>query len=74
MAVLEELQEVVLEGTIGSLIRANHSKEWDAKPLAYVLSVRDRVAGLPGEPQHLLRWAMFRARLQSSHYLRRIKL
>jgi hypothetical protein len=27
---------------------ANHSKEWDAKLLAYVLLKRNRVAGLPG--------------------------
>ena len=31
------------------LIKANHSKGWDAKPLAYVPQARDRVAGLPGE-------------------------
>ncbi len=30
------------------LIRANHSKGWDAKLLAYVLRRRNRVAGLPG--------------------------
>ena len=38
MAVLEHPERVVSEGTIRSLIRANHSKGWDAKPLAYVLS------------------------------------
>jgi hypothetical protein len=32
-----------------SLIKANHSKGWDAKPLAYVSNLRDMVAGLPGE-------------------------
>jgi hypothetical protein len=31
-----------------SLTRANHSKGWDAKPLAYVPRARDRAAGLPG--------------------------
>jgi hypothetical protein len=31
------------------LIKANHSKGWDAKPLAYVPRARDTVAGLPGE-------------------------
>jgi hypothetical protein len=31
------------------LIKANYSKGWDAKPLAYVPRARDRVAGLPGE-------------------------
>jgi hypothetical protein len=31
------------------LIKANHPKGWDAKPLAYVPRARDRVAGLPGE-------------------------
>jgi hypothetical protein len=30
------------------LIKANHSKGWDAKLLAYVPQARDRVAGLPG--------------------------
>jgi hypothetical protein len=31
------------------LIKANHSKGWDAKPPAYVARKRDTVAGLPGE-------------------------
>jgi hypothetical protein len=35
--------------TVKCLIRANHPKGWDAKPLAYVPRARDRVAGLPGE-------------------------
>jgi hypothetical protein len=35
--------------TSACLIKANHSKGWDAKPLAYVLGGQDRVAGLPGE-------------------------
>jgi chitinase len=30
------------------LIKANHSKGWDAKPPAYVARKRDRAAGLPG--------------------------
>ena len=30
------------------LTKANHSKGWDAKLLAYVPQGRDRVAGLPG--------------------------
>jgi hypothetical protein len=30
------------------LIKANHSKGWDAKLLAYVPQTRDTVAGLPG--------------------------
>jgi hypothetical protein len=30
------------------LIKANHSKGWDAKLLAYVPQARDTVAGLPG--------------------------
>jgi hypothetical protein len=30
------------------LIRANHSKGWDAKLLAYVQDVLDMVAELPG--------------------------
>jgi len=30
------------------LIRTNHSKGWDARPLAYVPQARDRAAGLPG--------------------------
>jgi hypothetical protein len=30
------------------LIKANHSKGWDAKLLAYVPQLRDTVAGLPG--------------------------
>jgi hypothetical protein len=32
-----------------SLKKANHSKEWDAKPPAYVPCTRDKVAGFPGE-------------------------
>ena len=32
-----------------SLKRANHSKGWDAKPLAYIRGTPDTVAGLPGE-------------------------
>ena len=30
------------------LLRANHSKAWGAKPLAYVPRARDMAAGLPG--------------------------
>jgi hypothetical protein len=39
----------VVNTTSKRLIKANHSKGWDAKPLAYVPQGRDRVAGLPGE-------------------------
>jgi hypothetical protein len=45
-----------------SLTKANHSKGWDAKPLAYVSRRRDRVAGLPGEHSTSW-WAVLRARL-----------
>jgi hypothetical protein len=31
-----------------SLKKANHSKGWGAKPLAYISIDRDTVAGLPG--------------------------
>jgi len=36
--------------------RANHSKGWDAKPLAYVLRRQDMAVGLPGP--HTLLWAV----------------
>jgi hypothetical protein len=39
----------VFNSTSERLIKANHAKGWDAKPLAYVPRARDRVAGLPGE-------------------------
>jgi len=51
-----------MEGTERSLTKANHSKGWDAKPLAYVSRRRDRVAGLPGEDSTSW-WAVLRARL-----------
>src|SRR5687768_1961617 len=51
-----------MEGTERSLTKANHSKGWDAKPLAYVPRRRDRVAGLPGEDSASWR-AVLRARL-----------
>jgi hypothetical protein len=37
------------------LTKANHSKGWDAKLLAYVPQLRDRVAGLPGGCRSFLR-------------------
>ena len=42
-------------------IKANRSKEWDAKPLAYILSAPDTVAGLPGRYSTSI-WAVQAAR------------
>jgi hypothetical protein len=54
-----------MEGAARSLIKANHSKGWGAKPLAYVPRRRDRVAGLPGEHSTSW-WAVLRARLTTT--------